>query len=199
MCRQFILIAIGAVIVLPLTSFARVKPVLTISPAHFHQTASDHLSGCLGMGIGVDINKKWGVTVAWELNQSVFLTMEPPMLDTNRSLQILLVEVVRTRRLPRPESILLRTGVNAGIGIERTRAYEYAESAVTYSEKAASQRSLGSDRKHHALAGLVVGLKTRTGGFWIGIDYRPKLYGIGNENAFVHSGWLSLRIPLGSL
>jgi|GEM_PF-3894955 len=158
MCRQFTFIAIGALILLPIASRAEVRPVLSVSPAHFHQTANAHLSGWLGMGIGVEINKKWAVTVAWEMNQSVFFTMEPPVLDTNRYAHIFAVEVVRAFRLPRRELMNLRAGINAGMGVETTKAYEYADTAVTYFERLASQRFLGSDQQNQAFIGMVVGL-----------------------------------------
>lgn len=148
------------------------------------------------MGIGVEIDEKLAVNVAWEVNGSVFLSMEPPMLDTNRLVHIFAFEVARVFHLPRAKVNELRTGINAGLGVERTDAYEYADNAVTYSERAASQRLIGSDKKNQAFVGIVVGLTAEISGGWIGIDYRPKWYGIGDENAFVHSGGLTFGIPL---
>ena len=147
------------------------------------------------MGIGVEINEKWAVNVAWEFNHSVFITMEPPVLDTIHMVHIFALEVVRVFHLPRSKVNYLRAGINTGLGVERTNAYEYADNAVKYFERAVSQRLLGSNQKNRAFVGMVVGL---TAGI-VGIDYRPKLYGLGDENAFVHSGGLTLRIPLGSL
>ena len=151
------------------------------------------------MGIGIEINEKWAVNVAWELNHSVFLTMELPMLDTIRLVHIFALEAVRVFHLPRLKVNNLRAGINAGLGVERTSAYEYAENAVTYYERALSQRFLGSDQKNQPFVGIVIGLAAEITGLWVGIDYRPKLYGLGDENAIVQSIGLTLRIPLGSL
>ena len=197
-CRLIFIVLVTASL-LPPSGRTEVRSVLTFSPVHFHQTTSDILSGWLGIGIGIEINEKWAVNVAWELNHSVFITMEPPMLDTIRLVHIFALEAVRIFHVQRLNVNNLRTGINVGMGVERTSTYEYAENAVTYYERALSQRFLGSDQKNQAFVGIVVGLAAEITGLRVGIDYRPKLYGLGDDNAFVQSIGLTIRISLGPL
>ncbi|MCH8028248.1 MAG: hypothetical protein IID63_09025 [candidate division Zixibacteria bacterium] len=199
MCCRLIFIVLVTASLLPPSGRTEVRSVLTFSPVHFHQTTSDNLSGWLGLGIGVEINEKWAVNVAWEFYHSVFLTMEPPMFDTVRLVHIFALEATRVFHVQWLNGHYLRTGINAGMGVERTDTYEYAENAVTYYERALSQRFLGSDRKNQPFVGIVVGFAAKTLNSRAWIDYRPKLYGLGGDNAFVHSIGLTIRIPLWQL
>ncbi len=199
MQRKLVLVGVFLISFAPVVCTADAQLFLTISPIHIHQTMHEHLSGWLGFGIGVEYNKKWAASLSWETDQSVFMTMETPVRDTNRFIDVFAVELTRVFRLPQRESTDIRVGFNVGIGTETTTTYEYADGAVEYYDRLNSQEEKGRTHENRAMAGATLGMTTKWLGTSVGVQYRPKVYGIGNENRLVHSGEINFRIRIGSL
>lgn len=200
---QICCIVIAIISSLQLPARAETVIELSCSPAHIHNTADDRLSGFLGAGLGITVDQKLSFAMSWEFNSSPILTMEPPMADTNRSVDIISIEVARDYCIPRWDSIYIRAGINAGIGFEETWYYEDMDSSEIYKESSSLRRYTGNDTARRSMVGILIGLaydfQALAEGLWMEIDYRPKLYGAGDKMVLVHSGALTFRIGLLSL